>query len=293
MDMRLGTEMSHHEMERRSGADYEGDGRRIDRWIIATGVDPRVPKIPGLDHPGVLSYIDVLRNRAKVGRRVAVIGAGGIGFDVSEYLLHHDDADDHDKRAHEVDADEFLINWGVDKNLSKRGGLLPEEDVKMTKPHREIILMQRKKGKLGAGLGKTTGWIHRSTLVRSNCVEMLSEVSYNKIDENGHLHITIGKGDKTKTRVLEVDNIVLCAGQVSKKDLERAAIESGGGLASKVFTIGGAYEAGELDAKRAIDMGTRLALRIKDDTVVPGQHVFNADIGAEEKLHKIMMKMMR
>ena len=98
-----------------------------------------MPKIPGLDHPGVLSYIDVLRNRAKVGRRVAVIGAGGIGFDVSEYLLHHDDADDRDKRAHEVDADEFLINWGVDKNLSKRGGLLPEEDVKMTKPHRGHI----------------------------------------------------------------------------------------------------------------------------------------------------------
>ena len=163
----------------------------------------------------------------------------------------------------------------------------------MTKPHREVILMQRKKGKLGAGLGKTTGWIHRSTLVRSNCVEMVSEVSYDKIDENGHLHITIGKGDKTKTRVLEVDNIVLCAGQISKRDLERAAVESGGDLASKVFTIGGAYEAGELDAKRAIDMGTRLALRIKVDTVVPGQHVFNADIGAEEKLYKTMMKMMR
>ena len=112
-------------------------------------------------------------------------------------------------------------------------------------------------------------------------------------EENGHLHITIGKGDKTKTRVLEVDNIVLCAGQISKRDLERAAVESGGDLASKVFTIGGAYEAGELDAKRAIDMGTRLALTIKDDTVVRGQHVFNADIVAEEKLYKTMMKMTR
>ena len=108
-------------------------------------------------------------------------------------------------------------------------------------------------------------------------------------EENGHLHITIGKGDKMKTRVLEVDYIVLCAGQISKRDLERAAVESGGDLASKVFTIGGAYEAGELDAKRAIDM-TRLALTIKDDTVVPGQHVFNADIGAEEKFYKTMMK---
>ena len=117
--MRMGTEMSHHKMERMSGADYKGDGRRIDRWIIVTGVDPRVPKIPGLDHHGVLSYIDVLLNRAKVGGRVAVIGAGGIGFEVSEYLLHHDDTDDCDKRAHKVDAVEFLINWGVDKNLSK------------------------------------------------------------------------------------------------------------------------------------------------------------------------------
>jgi 2,4-dienoyl-CoA reductase (NADPH2) len=291
LDIQLGTEISHSEMERRSSADY-GHGK-IDRWIIATGVDPRLPKIPGLDHPNVLSYIDVLRNKAKVGRRIAVIGAGGIGFDVSEYLLHYDDSDDHDKKAHEVDADEFLKNWGVDKNLCKRGGLLPAQDVKITKPHREIILMQRKKGKLGAGLGRTTGWIHRSTLVRSNCVEMLSDVSYDKVDENGHLHITIGKDNKKKTRVLEVDNIVLCAGQISKKDLEKAAVVSGSGLANKVFTIGGAYEAGELDAKRAIDMGTRLALRIKDDSVVPGKHVFNADIGAEEKLYRTMMKWMR
>merc|ERR1712025_646694 len=110
----------------------------------------------------------------------------------------------------EVDAEEFLRNWGVDRSNRQQGGLLTGDDIKMAKPHREIILMQRKKGKLGAGLGKTTGWIHRSTLMRSNCVEMIAEVSYDKIDENGHLHITIGKGDKKKTRVLEVDNIVLC-----------------------------------------------------------------------------------
>jgi len=291
LDMQLGTEMSYSEMERRSGG-YPVDGK-IDKWIIATGVDPRVPDIPGLDHPNVLSYIDVLRSKAKVGHKVAVIGAGGIGFDVSEYLLHHDDADDHDKKADEVDVDEFLENWGVDKNKSVRAGLLPEEDIQMTKPHREIVLMQRKKGKLGAGLGKTTGWIHRSTLLRSKQVEMIAEVSYDKIDANGHLHITIGKGDKKSTRVLEVDNIVLCAGQISKRDLEEAAVESGGDLTTKVFTIGGAYEAGELDAKRAIDMGTRLALRIKDDDVVPGKHAFQADIGAEEKLYDTMMKLMR
>ena len=290
LDMRLGTKISYPEMELRSSEDH--DDRKIDKWIIATGVDPRVPMIPGLDHPSVLSYIDVLLNKAKVGHRVAVIGAGGIGFDVSEYLLHHDDSDDHDKKAHEVDTDEFLENWGVDKSLSERGGLLPEQKAKITKPRREIILMQRKKGKLGAGLGKTTGWIHRSTLVRSNCVEMLSEVAYDKIDKNGHLHITIGNGNNKKSRVLDVDNIVLCAGQISKKDLEKAAVETGGKLASKVFTIGGAYEAGELDAKRAIDMGTRLALRIKENSVLPGQHAFNTDIGAEEKLYKTMMKMM-
>jgi len=290
LDIQLGTEIDYSEMERRSSNDNDG---KIDKWIIATGVDPRMPNIPGGDHPNVLSYIDVLRNKAKVGRKVAVIGAGGIGFDVSEYLLHHDDADKHDTKADEVNVDEFLENWGVDKGITETGGLLPNEDIKMTKSHREIILMQRKKGKVGAGLGKTTGWIHRSTLVRSKCVEMIPEVSYDKIDENGNLHITIGKGEKKSTRVLDVDNIVLCAGQISKRDLEEAAIDSGGDLAGKVYTIGGAYEASELDAKRAIDMGTRLALKIKDDDVVPGKHVFHADIGAEEKLYDAMMKIVR
>ena len=288
LNVQLGTEISYLEMEHRSSPDL-GDGR-IDKWVIATGVDPRVPNIPGLDHPNVLSYIDVLRHRVKVGRKVAVIGAGGLGFDVSEYLLHYDDTD---KKADEVNVDEFLDNWGVGKGLGERGGLLPEDEIKMTKPNREIILMQRKKGKLGAGLGRTTGWIHRSTLVRSNCVEMLSDVSYDKVDERGHLHITIGKGEKKFTRVLEVDNIVLCAGQTSKRDLEEEAIKSGGNLATRVFTIGGAYEASELDAKRAIDMGTRLALRINDDSVLPGNHVFHADVGAEEILYKNMMKFMR
>ena len=290
LDIQLGTEIDYSEMERRSSTEGE---EKIDKWIIATGVDPREPNIPGIDHPNVLSYIDVLRHKAKVGQKVAVIGAGGIGFDVSEYLLHHDDSDEHDKRAEEIGASEFLASWGVDQSNSERGGLLPEEKMKMEKPHREVILMQRKKGKLGAGLGKTTGWIHRSTLVRSKCVEMIPEVSYDKIDENGHLHITIGKGDKKSTRVLEVDNVILCAGQVSKRDLETAAVEAGGDLAGKVFTIGGAYEAGELDAKKAIDMATRLALRIKDDDVVPGKHAFHADVGAEEKLYDTMMKVMR
>ncbi|KAL7451591.1 hypothetical protein ACHAWC_003409 [Mediolabrus comicus] len=287
LDIRLGTELSFDDMDSLSNS---GDDK-IDKWIIATGVDPRVPNIPGLDHPKVLSYIDVLRHKAKVGRKVAVIGAGGIGFDVSEYLLHHDDAVDHDKSADEVNVEEFLEKWGVDRDNNDRGGLLPDDKIKIPPPHREIVLMQRKKGKLGAGLGKTTGWIHRSELVRSNAVEMLRQVSYDKIDEDGNLHITVGSGDKKQTRVLEVDNIVLCAGQISKKDLEKAAIDAGSDLAGRVFTIGGAYEAGELDAKRAIDMGTRLALKIKDD-VVPGKHAFHADIGAEEILFKKMNSLM-
>jgi 2,4-dienoyl-CoA reductase (NADPH2) len=287
LDIRLGTELSFDDMDSLSNS---GDDK-IDKWIIATGVDPRVPNIPGLDHPKVLSYIDVLRHKAKVGRKVAVIGAGGIGFDVSEYLLHHDDAVDHDKSADEVNVEEFLEKWGVDRDNNDRGGLLPDDKIKIPPPHREIILMQRKKGKLGAGLGKTTGWIHRSELVRSNAVEMLRQVSYDKVDEDGNLHITVGSGDKKQTRVLEVDNIVLCAGQISKKDLEKAAIDAGSDLAGRVFTIGGAYEAGELDAKRAIDMGTRLALKIKDD-VVPGMHAFHADIGAEEILFKKMNSLM-
>jgi 2,4-dienoyl-CoA reductase (NADPH2) len=152
--------------------------------------------------------------------------------------------------------------------------------------------MQRKKGKLGAGLGKTTGWIHRSELIRSNAVEMLPQVSYDKVDDDGNLHITVGTGDKKHTRVLKVDNIILCAGQISKKDLEKAAVDAGSDFGRKVFTIGGAYEAGELDAKRAIDMGTRLALKIKDDTVVPGKHNFHADVGAEEILFKKMNSLM-
>ena len=145
-----------------------------------------MPPIPGADHPNVLSYIDVLRHKAKIGRKVAVIGAGGIGFDVSEYLLHHNDEDKHDKKADQIDVDHFLEEWGVDKSNSQRGGLLSTANI-ISKPHREIILMQRKKGKLGAGLGKTTGWIHRSTLTRSNAVEMVSQCSYDKIDKNGHL----------------------------------------------------------------------------------------------------------
>jgi len=284
LQMRLGTEVSY--------ADMEADGT-IDRWIVATGVNPRTPSIPGIDHPNVLSYIDVLRNKVKVGKRVAIIGAGGIGFDIAEYLLHHDDDDDsNDINADNMDTPGFLSEWGVDIQSKLRGGF-----ANATPPpfhHRQITLMQRKKGKLGKTLGKTTGWIHRMTLTKSNAVEMLGAVSYDEVDADGNLHITLNKGDRKKEekRLLLVDNIILCAGQTPKRDLRDAAEDANDDddVAKRVFTIGGAYEALELDAKRAIDMGTRLALKIHDDSVVPGKHSFKASSSAEEKMHGVLSK---
>lgn len=311
LTIKLGTEVSYEDMERLSSDPVDSDGHclrgrgpAIDRWIVATGVDPRLPPIPGVDHPNVLSYIDVLRRKKPVGKRVAIVGAGGIGFDVAEYLLKHDDDADHDPNADETDLGEFLDEWGVDPANESRGGLKP------TRPHgakREIVLMQRKKGKLGAGLGRTTGWIHRATLVNSGSVEMLDRVKYEEIDEEGRLHISVpaegkgkGKGKEEgerERRVLDVDNVIICAGQISQRDLERQARDhesnpSSPNLADRVYTIGGAYEALELDAKRAIDMGTRLALKVHDEGVVPGKHVFRAKVGAEEKLYGVMRKFM-
>ena len=247
-----------------------------DKWVLATGVDPRDPRIPGQDHPNVLSYLDVLKHRKPVGDRVAVIGAGGIGFDVSEYLLHWSQ----DNTSDNVSREEFWKEWGIDTSLSTRGGLA--EPAPHT-PNRHIYLLQRKHGKLGAGLGKTTGWIHRASLNNSGAVEMINGVKYERIDENGHLHIT----RNGKSQVLEVDNIVVCAGQVEQRDLENEADES---LKNKIFVIGGAYKAGELDAKRAIDMGTRLALKIHLPTVMPGKHVFKAETGLEEKMYSVLKK---
>jgi len=144
--------------------------------------------------------------------------------------------------------------------------------------------MQRKKGKLGKNLGKTTGWIHRTTLNKGN-VEMIDNVKYERVDENGHLHIS----QDGKKRVLEVDNVVICAGQVEHKDLELSAKENAA-LAAKVYPIGGAYFAGELDAKRAIDMGTRLASKIHEPGVVPGKHNFFATPGPEEKMNQLLSR---
>jgi 2,4-dienoyl-CoA reductase (NADPH2) len=252
----------------------------VDKWIVATGVYPRDPKIPGEDHPNVLSYIDVLRNNAPVGDKVAIIGAGGIGFDVSEYLLFYDG---HDKMADDVDLNAFYNEWGVDPTNQEEGGLRPANG---HAPNRELVLLQRKKKKLGAGLGKTTGWIHRASLTNSNAVEMVGGAKYERIDEDGNLHIEVDG----KKRVLDVDNIVICAGQVKKDDL---AIEAKGtDLENKVYVVGGAFEAGELDAKKAIDMGTRLAVKIHDEHVIPGKHKFEAPMGAEEKLQQVLKQWM-
>jgi len=281
VDVRLNTVISYDDM---SHANSDG----VDKWIVATGVNPRDPKIPGMDHPNVLTYIDVLKHKKPVGERVAIIGAGGIGFDVAEFLLYHDGQD----RTHsDVSVSHFWEEWGIDPTQKQRGGLTGSPPTAQAK--RQVHLMQRKKGKLGAGLGRTTGWIHRATLKMGN-VNMINGVSYDSIDENGHLHFT----RNGKQEVLEVDNIIMCAGQTPQRELHDKAVEAAGDdaadglLPAKVYTIGGAFEAGELDAKRAIDMGTRLALRIHEADVVPGKHKFQSPKSSEEKLFEAMRKFM-
>ena len=220
-----------------------------DDVVIATGVTPRDPKIPGQDHPSVLSYIDVLLHNKPVGKRVAVIGAGGIGFDVSEFLVH-----DHIPGQPDPDQprrEDFFRQWGVDMDLATRGGVEGQQP-DFNPPAREIYLLQRKTSKPGAGLGKTTGWIHRTTL-KNMGVEMLAGVSYERIDDQG-LHVRIDD----KPRCLEVDNIVICAGQLPQRELVEALQQAG----IEPHLIGGADVAAELDAKRAIDQGTRLAARL-------------------------------
>jgi len=215
--------------------------------IVATGVVPRDPGIEGQDHPMVLSYIDVLRKRVPVGKRVAIIGAGGIGFDVAEFLLH-------DGHSPTMDLDEWLSEWGVVDPAEARGGLATNRR-QPDPPPREVTLLQRKTGKHGANLGKTTGWIHRATL-KMNKVQMIGNVNYERIGDEGLL-ISYGKKHEQPTWI-EVDNIVLCAGQQPLRGL-REPLESAG---IPTYLIGGADVATELDAKRAIDQGSRLAARL-------------------------------
>ncbi|MER6769998.1 NADPH-dependent 2,4-dienoyl-CoA reductase [Streptomyces bacillaris] len=211
----------------------------FDEVVLATGVEPRTPAIPGTDHPSVLSYLDVLRDGAPVGDRVAIVGAGGIGFDVAEFLTDGDD-------AASLDAETFFRQWGVDTAYADRGGLRAPERPKVP---RTVHLVQRKTTKVGAGLGKTTGWIHRTEL-RHRGVEMIAGASYDLIDDEG-LHLTVD-GER---RVLPVDTVVLCAGQEPRRELYEELRAAGG----PVHLIGGADVAAELDAKRAIRQGTELA----------------------------------
>ena len=210
--------------------------------VLATGITPRLPDIAGIDHPAVLGYLDVLQGKQPVGRTVAVIGAGGIGFDVSEYLLHEGESASLNKAR-------FFAEWGIETTGATRGGLKPAH---IGHVPRQIYLLQRKASKVGDGLGKTTGWIHRTGL-KNRGVHMLAGVQYRKIDDAG-LHITIDGQDK----LLAVDNVIICAGQEPNRALQ-AALEARG---VTVHLVGGADQAAELDAKRAIRQGTELALRL-------------------------------
>ncbi|MFE3493396.1 FAD-dependent oxidoreductase [Streptomyces sp. NPDC059169] len=214
----------------------------FDEVVVATGVTPRTPAIEGVDHASVVSYLDVLRGGAEVGDRVAVIGAGGIGFDVAEYLTDGG-------QGASLDPETYFREWGVDTDYTAPGGLRAPE---RPKPPRTVHLLQRKTTKVGAGLGKTTGWIHRTEL-KHRGVAMVAGVTYDRIDDEG-LHITVDGVSST----LAVDTVVLCAGQEPRRDLYEELTAAG----VTAHLIGGADVAAELDAKRAIDQGTRLAATV-------------------------------
>jgi 2,4-dienoyl-CoA reductase (NADPH2) len=216
---------------------------RPDGVIVATGVTPRNPRIPTDEGAPVLSYVDVLLHGAPVGERVAIVGAGGIGFDVAEFLVTPSG------HSPTLDLSAWLAEWGVANPVEVRGGVVPPRPAP---PARQVTLLQRKAGKLGKGLGKTTGWIHRATLQMKR-VEMIGGVNYERITRGG-LFVTYGEGRKDG-QVIECDTVVLCAGQEPLRELHAPLVAAG--LA--VHLIGGADEATELDAKRAIDQGTRLA----------------------------------
>lgn len=223
-----------HLNTRVSAEDLKG---KYDEIVVASGVQPRISNLKGADSPMVLSYPEVLRGEKSCGKRVAIMGAGGIGFDVAEFLLHPHGVDD------------FLSNWGIDKKVENRGGLL-KNSAPDKGGEREIYLLQRKETKMGATLGKTTGWIHRAELKKGK-VKMITGVEYKEITTDGLLVVIDGK-----EQLIEVDNVVMCIGQVSQRQLfDDLAGES-------VHIIGGADKAGELDAKRAIEHGYKLALKL-------------------------------
>lgn len=213
----------------------------FDEVVVATGIVPRTPAIPGIDHAKVVSYVDAIMGRAEIGKRVAVMGAGGIGFDVAELITHAG-------VSGSMDIDVFAKEWGIDFKKHPRGGVTGVKPV-VTKSDRKVTLMQRKTDALGKALGRTTGWTHRMTLQRRG-VAMVGGVDYRWIDDDG-LHVRIGGED----RVFNVDTVIVCAGQEPLRVLYDDLLAQG----VKATLVGGAFEAGELDAKRAIDQATRLA----------------------------------
>jgi 2,4-dienoyl-CoA reductase (NADPH2) len=216
-----------------------------DAVILASGVIPRKPEIPGIDHPSVMSYVDVLRRKKQVGERVAIVGAGGIGFDLAEYITHPAGV------STSLDRETFLREWGVDMGYHFPGGLAQNRPPVLSSG-RQVYLLQRKPTKMGETLGKTTGWIHRITLKQRH-VAMINGVTYDKIDDDG-LHIIL----KGAHQVLAVDTVIICAGQEPLREL-KSSLES---KSMPVHLIGGAERAVELDAKRAIDQGARLAAKM-------------------------------
>ena len=217
------------------------DSLHFDEVVVATGITPRKLNLEGIDHEKVVSYLDVLQKKVTIGDKVAIIGAGGIGFDVAEFLTHQGEST-------ALNSTAFMKEWGVDQSFEAIGGI---EGVKpeVTKSPRKVVLLQRKKSKVGAGLGKTTGWAHRFSL-RSKNVKMVNAVSYNKIDDAG-LHYVRNE----KNIVLDVDHIVICAGQISNSKLHNELLANN----VKSHLIGGAFKAAELDAKEAINQAVRLA----------------------------------
>ncbi|EQC1557221.1 FAD-dependent oxidoreductase [Citrobacter amalonaticus] len=220
------------------------DLQAFDEVILASGIEPRRPPIDGIDHPKVLTYLDVLRDKTPVGNRVAIVGCGGVGFDTAMYLSQPGDPTSQN-------IADFCVEWGIDTSLQQAGGLRPEGPHLARSP-RQIVMLQRKASKPGEGLGKTTGWIHRTTLL-SRGVKMIPAVSYQKIDDTG-LHVLIG----SEAQTLEVDNVIICAGQEPRRELAEPLHAAG----KTVHLIGGCDVAMELDARRAIAQGTRLALGI-------------------------------
>ena len=215
----------------------------FDEVILATGVMPRIPAIDGVDHPTVVTYLDVISGKVEIGKTVAILGAGGIGFDVAEFLTH-------DKPSLTLQPEKWNKEWGVDTAYRSRGGLLQEPDIEPSP--RQVTMFQRKASKMGKGLGKTTGWIHRAAL-KNKDVEMVTGASYSKIDDAG-LHVQVNGEDK----VFKVDHVVLCTGQEPLRKMHDELTAMG----IRVHLIGGADVASELDAKRAIRQGTELAFKI-------------------------------